>query len=189
MEQSANTYTKEDLSSIFEIVNSHHLKLKGKQKSLTKRQFTTVWKQSNKSIGCFELIKKLFEAEDIYDVESGEWDKYTHFPPEYYREKKAVPYFKYARHIHFVNQEVQELEEKLEDLENAKGYITQEQSNEKLEEERLSHKQIIEEKEDTIGKLKNENSFLREKLENSEARLDAQKRYYEDQIAKLMSSD
>jgi len=188
MDKSAKSYTKEDLSSIFEIVNSHHLKLKGNQKKITKRQFTTAWKQNNKNIGCFELFMKLFEAEDKFDVESGDWDKYAQFPPEYYRERKVVPHFKYARHIDFLNREVQELEQKLEDTENAKGYITQEESEARLNEAIENEKQIIREKSDTIAKVKNENSFLREKLEHSEARLDAQKRYYEEQIAKLTSS-
>lgn len=188
MEDYAN-YTTEELNDLFEIVNSEHLHLKGRDKVVAKRQFTRVWKRDNKGLGCFELFTKLYESHDRFEEEMEWWNEHANFPAKYYREKKVVPYAKYAKHIGFVNEQIHELEQKLEEVESGKGYISQEDYESKLNEAIQNEKQIIREKSDTIGKLRNEVSFLREKLEHSSNRFDAMKRYYEDHISTLSSND
>ena len=46
MEQSVNTYTKEEKADIFEYVNNVHLHLKGNAKKQTKQKFVHTWKQN-----------------------------------------------------------------------------------------------------------------------------------------------
>lgn len=189
MEESAISYTKDELNDIFEIVNSEHLHLKGRDKVVVKRQFNSVWKRDNKGLGCYQLFMKLYDSHDRFEAEMEWWKEHASFSPQYYREKKAVPNAKYARHIGFCNEEIHQLEQKLEDVESGKGYITQEEHESKLQEAIDNEKQIIREKSDTIAKLRNEVSFLREKLEHNSDRFDAMKRYYEDHISKLTTSN
>ena len=61
----SEAYTKDEMSNIFDVVNSNHLHLKGKVRSDLRRQFLS-WKQ-NKTIGAFDLFIKLYESEDVYD--------------------------------------------------------------------------------------------------------------------------
>lgn len=187
MEEYAN-YTKDDLNDIFEIVNSEHLKLKGREKIIAKRQFNSVWKRDNKGLGCFDLFMKLYESYDRVEKEMNWWKEYAPFPAQYYREKKAVSNARYAKRIRYCETEIEELEKKLEDVESGKGYISEQDHETRLQEAIDNEKQIIREQSDTIAKLRNKENFLRDKLEHNEGRLDKQRKYYEDQIDKLTST-
>ena len=125
--------TKEEKQDIFEVVNSTHLHLKPDAKRLLKRQFTT-WK-INKNIGAFELFMKLYESEDEYDKMNEWWKQFIEDDPHdinYYRTHKPVSYAKHRRHMDYRNEEIQELEQKLEDVENGKGYIKQETHDDEI---------------------------------------------------------
>jgi hypothetical protein len=80
-----------------------------------------------------------------------------------------------------------DMEVKLEAIEEGKGYISEEVYNTALEEKDKQHQQINRENGDRVAKLRNMEAGLRNKIEAQEQRLEAQKRYYEDQINKLTS--
>jgi len=125
MEYSA--ITKEEKQDIFEVVNSTHLKMKGKEKKILKNSFCNSWKL-NKSIGAFELFMKLYESIDEYD-KMNEWFKdYLDEDPQdahYYRTHKKIPYAKHRRFMSYRTEEIEELEKKLEEVEEGKGYVKQ----------------------------------------------------------------
>ena len=124
--------TKEEKNIIFEVVNSTHLHLKGDAKRLLKRQFTT-WK-INKNIGAFELFMKLYESEDEYDKMNEWWKQFVEdgYGSDYYRTHKPISYAKHRRHMDYRSEEIQDLEQKLEDVENGKGYIKQETHDDEI---------------------------------------------------------
>lgn len=116
-----STLSKEEKKDIFEVVNTTHLKLKGDQKKQLKRQFTTVWK-INKSIGAFELLMKLYEAEDVYD-EMNDW--FQQFVSEQdisqvnnYKNKKNISYAKHRRTVSRRDEEIDELKDRVSELED-----------------------------------------------------------------------
>jgi len=189
MEYSA--LTKEEKKSIFEIVNNDHLRLKGNQKKLLKSQFCNSWK-INKNIGAFELFMKLYESEELYDDKNEWFKKYIDefgFSPDYYKNHKSIPYIKHLRRVRHADEQVVELEDKLEDIQEGKGYISQEDHDYQLNKVKEEQQQIIREKGDTITKLRNLETGLRAKLDAANERFEAMRSFYEDQIKKMNDSE
>jgi len=183
--------TKEDKQNIFEVVNNDHLRLKGKEKAALKRDFSSGWKL-NKRIGAFELFMKLYESEDLYDSKNEWFKKYIAdygFSPEHYKSKKPVPIIKHIRRVHHADNQVLELEQKLEDIEEGKGYISQEDHEYKLNELKEEQQQIIRERGDTITKLRNLETGLRAKIDAANERFEAMRLFYEDQIKNLTNTE
>ena len=181
-------YTKEEKESIFDIVNSTHLHLCGKDRSDVRRNFMA-WKQ-NKSIGAFELFIKLYESEDVYDKKIQFYKDYINDQGPFwniYLNKEPMPFSKYQLHMKWKDEEIEETLQLLEDIKEGKGYISEESHNELIEELKNDKEEIIREQGNTIGKLRNENLMLREKYEASERRLEAAKRFYEASIDKVIS--
>tara|TARA_R110002096_G_scaffold114893_2_gene249014 strand:+ start:167 stop:739 length:573 start_codon:yes stop_codon:yes gene_type:complete len=152
--------SKEEKQNIFEIVNTTHLHTKGNKKKLLKSQFCNSWK-INKNIGAFELFMKLYESEDVYDKYNEWFKKYidTHPgqpTPESIRSEKNIPYSKYVRNLGYKNEELEELEQKLEDVESGKGYMTEAKHDELLQLNTSKLYETIREQGDTIAKLRNE---------------------------------
>lgn len=189
MEYSA--LTKEDKQTIFEIVNNDHLRLKGNQKKLLKSQFCNSWK-INKNIGAFELFMKLYESEELYDIKNEWFKKYIEdygFSPEHYKSQKPVPIIRHLRRVRHADEQVLELEQKLEDVAEGKGYISQEDYEYQLNKMKEEQQEIIRERGDTITKLRNVETGLRAKLDAANERFDAMRLFYEDTIKKMNNTE
>jgi len=182
--------TKEEKQDIFEVVNSTHLHLNGDAKRLLKRQFTT-WK-INKNIGAFELFMKLYESEDVYDKMNEWWKQFIKDDPHdahYYRTHKAVPYAKHRRHMDYRSEEIQELEQKLEEVENGKGYVKQETHDEEILELKKEWRNEKYSLEDEISRLKQKLIYAEQ---DATARVNTareQMEYYKKQLELLSIKD
>ncbi len=180
MEYSA--LTKEDKQNIFEIVNNTHLKLKGDGKKALKRQFMN-WK-INKTIGAFELFMKLYESEELYDSKN-EWFKElvgNDLSLEYDCKNGKISQAKYERHMLHAARDREDLEQKLEDVENGKGYITEESHKEQMEQLKKEHFQEKRELGDQIIKYRNEAESAKIKLESQLKTTELLRIEYEKQI-------
>jgi len=148
--------TREEKQDIFESVNSTHLKLKGNQKKILKRSFCDAWKL-NKSVGAFELFMKLYESFDEYD-KMNEWFKeYLEEDPQdahYYRTHKKIPYAKHRRFMAYRTDEIDELEKKLEEVEDGKGYIKQDIHDDEILELKKEWRNKVYALEDEVSRLK-----------------------------------
>jgi len=183
--------TKEEKQNIFEVVNNDHLRLKGKEKAALKRDFSSGWKL-NKRIGAFELFMKLYESEELYDIKNEWFKKYIKedgFSPEHYKSQKPVPIIKHLRRVRHADEQVVELEQKLEDVAEGKGYISQEDHEYQLNKMKEEQQEIIRERGDTITKLRNLETGLRAKLDAANERFEAMRLFYEDQIKKMNDSE
>ena len=183
--------TKEEKQSIFEIVNNDHLRLKGKEKAALKRDFSSGWKL-NKRIGAFELFMKLYESEELYDSKNEWFKKYIKedgFSPEYYNSQKPVPIIRHLRRVRHADEQVLELEQKLEDIAEGKGYISQEDYEYQLNKMKEEQQEIIRERGDTITKLRNLETGLRAKLDAANERFEAMRSFYEDTIKKMNNTE
>lgn len=182
--------TKQDKQDIFEIVNSTYLHLKGDKKKLLKSTFCNVWK-INKSIGAFELFMKLYESDAIHDKMNEAFLEYVKdgYDNEYYRNHKHIPYAKHIQRMQWRNEEVEEAERQLEEIKEGKGYISQEDHEYQLNKVKEEQQQIIREKSDTIGKLRNLEVGLRAKIDAANERFEGMRLFYEDQIKKLTNDE
>ena len=182
--------TKQDKKDIFEVVNSTHLHLKGAEKSSLKRDFVDGWKL-NKKIGAFQLMLKLYESENVYDKMNEAFLEYVKdgYDNEHYKNHKHIPYAKHIQRMQWRNEEVEEAERQLEEIKEGKGYISQEEHEYELNKVKQEQQQIIREKSDTIGKLRNLEVGLRAKLSSSDETFRAMKLYYEDIVNKLTNDE
>ena len=186
----SEAYTKDEMSNIFDVVNSNHLHLKGKVRSDLRRQFLS-WKQ-NKTIGAFDLFIKLYESEDVYDKRIEFWKKYIEDQGPFWDNavtKKPIPFYKHQLYMSYKDEEIEVLEKKLEDVEEGKGYMSEESHGDLIEALKNEKEEVIQEQGSTIAKLRYENNCLREKYEISERRFEASKKYYEDTISKVCAMD
>lgn len=188
MEYSA--LTKEDKKDIFEIVNSTHLHLKGNEKKLLKSTFCNSWK-INKNVGAFELFMKLYESENVYDKMNDAFLEYVKdgHGSEYYRNHKHIPYAKHVQRMQWRNEEVEKAERELEEIKESNGTISRvdhEYELNKLKQEQL---EIIREKSDTIGKLRNTECALREKLKGADRVYHEMKDNYEKIIQQMSKTE
>jgi len=179
--------TKERKQSIFEIVNNDHLRLKGKEKAALKRDFISGWKL-NKRIGAFELFMKLYESEELYDSKNEWFKKYIEedgFTPEYYKSQKPIPMMRHLKRVRHADEQVLDLEQKLEDIAEGKGYISQEDYEYQLNKMKEEQQEIIRERGDTITKLRNLETGLRAKLDAANDRFEGMRLYYDNYINKM----
>jgi len=183
MELSAKNYTKEEKNDIFEYVNNLYLHLEGREKSALKRQFTQCWKV-NKTIGAYELMLTLYEVYEKWDKVNNDEDFQVSLNNP--GNPDNVSFKKYMRHIKMIGQEVEELQEQLDNIQEGKGYISQEQHDQSMLELKEEQQEIIRERSHEAHKYKLEAEMLREKYINSERRLEAQKRFYETALAQVL---
>ena len=179
-------YSVEDKKGIFDVVNSNHLHLTGEKRKYTRKQFLT-WKQ-NKNIGAFDLFIKLYESEDVYDKRIEFWKKYIEDQGPFWdnaAKQKPIPFQKHQLYMSYKDEEIEVLEKKLEDVEEGKGYMSEESHRDFIEALKNEKEEVIQEQGSTIAKLRYENNCLREKYEISERRFEASKKYYEDTISKV----
>jgi len=187
MEHSDNKLTREEKATIFEYVNDLYLKLKGNKKKQTKASFKDSWKEDNL------LYIMMIKLNSSYDM----WDNHEQ-NPEWIWERdlikdvkdiSSISKLKHQRMMSMMRQNEYDMEVKLEEIEEGKGYISEEKYKEDMREKEKEYEQNTREQGDRIAKLRNMEAGLRNKIEAQEQRFEAQKRYYEDQINKLTNSN
>ncbi len=180
MEKSDNKLTTDEKAEIFEYVNSLYLKLTGEKKKYTKRCFKTSWKEDNM---CYKLLLKLNDVYDIWleNERNTEWV----WERDNLILDGRISQKKHHRVMNMMRESERQLELELEKIKEGKGYISEEVYNTALEEKEKEIQQINRENGDRVAKFRNETDMLREKLDHSNKRLEAQKLYYEDQMKKL----
>ena len=190
MEQSVNTLSKEEKADIFEYVNNVHLHLKGHEKKATKQKFVHTWKQ-NKLIGCYELFMALYNSQSVYD-ETNEWfKKYLNDNCETeqdYKYKK-ISLAKHRRIVARRQEENDELERQLEELEEGKGYMKEEEHMEMMRDQKKSLKRDAEELEDSYIKKLNQVTAERDKALSQLNIQIAQNEYLKDAMKQYETKD
>ncbi len=180
MEKSDNKLTTDEKGELFEFVNSLYLKLTGQKKKQTKASFKNSWKEDNL------LYIMMVKLADVYDMwlenernEEWVWERDNVNMDTHVSQKK------HHRVMNMMRESERQLELELEKIKEGKGYISEEVYNTALEEKEKEIQQINRENGDRVAKFRNETDMLREKLDHSNKRLEAQKLYYEDQMKKL----
>jgi len=184
----SDKYTKDELKDIFDLVNSKYLHLKGRQMTLTKNQFVNVWKQDNKSLSAFDLMITLYNAETINDKDNEFIQQYMEdngMSIDEVKNKKPVPYYKYIRRLRIKDHEIDELENKIENIMEDNDLMRKEDHITEMKELKNKYKEELSEKDDEIAKFE-----LKLKLNNSDTdakvtRLEKQLEYYKNELDKL----
>lgn len=190
MEQSVNTYTKEEKAEAFEYVNNIFLHLKGAEKSRLKRAMTNSWKQ-NKTIGCLELFMKLYTSYDVYDKDNEWFKKYVkegEETPEDYNTKK-IALAKHRRIVGRREEDNDELQHQLDNVMEQKGLMTREDYDEGITNLKKSHKRDIEVMEDNCMKKVNQISVESEKKDFTIRILEDKVKYLEDALKQYETKD
>ena len=152
-------YSTDDLKNIFEIVNSDHLHLKGKEKAAAKRQLTTLNRKS-KSIGAYDLYIALYESTEKYDKEN-EWFKSYMNDPETESQgdilsKKPIPYVKFFRQRVKLQNTIEDLENELDTVLEDNNLMSKKDHDLEIKELKKSLKQQLLECQDELQKANNE---------------------------------
>ena len=177
-------YSKEDLKEIFEIVNSKYLHLKGRKKTISKNQFVSVWKQDNKNLSAFELMIALYNAESIND-------KHNEFIKEFIEDtlsidevksKKPISYFKHIKRMRWKDQEIEELEYRIETMMDDNSLISIEDHKIEIKELKNKYKNELDEKDDEIKKLEMKIKLINTDNNSKIERIESQLEYYKNQI-------
>ena len=165
-------YSTDDLKDMFEIVNSDHLHLKGKEKAAAKRQLTTLNRKS-KSIGAYDLYIALYESKEKYDKEN-EWfksymnDEENNASKNLVLSKKPIPYVKHLRLRERTSKRIEDLENELDKTMEENGLISKKDAELEMNELKKTHKQQLLERQDELQKANNEihnmNSDVKAKL-------------------------
>tara|TARA_R110001599_G_scaffold334883_1_gene551407 strand:- start:613 stop:1155 length:543 start_codon:yes stop_codon:yes gene_type:complete len=178
------SYTNAEKGDIFESVNSLYLHLSKRKKSETKRCFKTQWKEDNLLYtmmmalhGSYDKWEKLNENEDLAEELS------------YVQNQGNMTIKKHKRFMAMVSEENEELEKRLQDVTDGKGYISEEYHNEEMKEQLEEQKEIIREISSKLSSSKNKASAYETKYEMKCKDMEAQKKYYEHQISKVIDTE
>jgi len=187
MDENNVTYSKEELAEMFEGVNSNHLHLKGEAKKRLKRVITTTWK-INKTVGALELFIKLYESESLYD-EQNEWlKKYiddADLSVNEIKSKKPIKYLKHRSRMALRDEQIENLQTKLENVLEDNNLISKEEHKEAINELKENHNQKHLILNDKISKLQYELEMSKRDIENVRNSKDQQIQYYKTQLDKL----
>jgi|TARA_R100000479_G_C6344082_1_gene186489 hypothetical protein len=154
MEESDN-YSKEELSDMFEIVNSQHLHLKGKKKSVSKRQFTSVWKRDNKSLSAYELMIALYKSEEINDKQNEFMKQFMDnngMSGDEVKTKRPVSYAKHIKRLRYKDEQIEELQDDLDNVLEDNNLMSKEDHIKAMKNLKEQHKFELLEKDDKITK-------------------------------------
>lgn len=179
MEKSDNKLTSVEKGEIFEYVNDIYLKLKGNKKKSTKNCFKTSWKEDNM---CYTLFMKLYNAYDMWS--ENELDEEWIYERDNLNDD-VVSKKKHRRVINMLHRSEYELEQELEKIKEGKGYISEVEYKDMIQEQKRNYEQTILELNDSVQKSKTLEEGLRSKIKANDERFEAMKLYYEDQIKKL----
>jgi hypothetical protein len=187
MDDNNVTYSKEELAEMFEGVNSTHLHLKGEAKKRLKRVVTTTWK-INKTIGALELFIKLHESEAKYMKET-EWFKQfldeADLSVNEIKSKKPIPYLKHRQRMALRDEQIENLQTKLENVLEDNDLISKEDHKEALLEEREKWQDKTLILQDKLDKMRYELDMSKRDLENVRNSKDKQIEYYKKELEKL----
>ena len=180
MEKSDNKLTTEEKAEIFEHVNSLYLKLTGQKKKQTKASFKMSWKEDNL------LYIMMMKLNDVYNIwlENERNDEWV-WERDNVKMDTHVSQKKHHRVMNMMRESERDLELELEKIKEGKGYISEEQHEQEMKEALINSQQADRVLQDRAAKYHNEAAMLREKLDHTNKRIEAQKLYYEDQIKKL----
>ena len=185
MEKSDNKLTRQEKATIFEYVNDLYLKLKGNKKKQTKASFKDSWKEDNL---LFIMMMKLNSSYEMWDNHEENPDWIFERDIKLAKDTSSIPKLKHQRMMSMLRQNECDMEVKLEEIKEGKGYISEEQHKEEMKKQLEEQQELIREQGDRVAKLRILEKALREKLDAANRRTQAQKLYYEDQM-KLLSSD
>mgnify|MGYP003152518204 FL=1 len=175
--------TKEQLGDIFDIVNSTYLGMKGEKKRITKKA-CKLWKSDN---NLYKFLIALYNSEEINEKIRAPIDQLIDdgdCPCDW--ETQKVSWKTHNGRINDLNQSIERLEQQIEDVESGKGYISEETHKEKMSLQLKEQQEIIRGQGDTIAKLRNLEEGLRHTIECQSQKYNDQKKYYEEQIQKLV---
>tara|TARA_R110000787_G_scaffold2600_1_gene10196 strand:+ start:491 stop:1045 length:555 start_codon:yes stop_codon:yes gene_type:complete len=176
------SYSKSEKADIFENVNTMYLHLSGIKKSETKRSFKTLWKEDNLS---YKLMIALFGAYD-------KWQKLEQNDDHVWQMENLkeghVSNKTHERYKSFLSQDINELKLELEKIKEGKGYISEQSHKEQMKEQLQEQKEIIREISSKLGSSNQRSSAYETKYDIKCKEMDAQKRYYEEQILKISNS-
>ena len=173
--------SKEERGDIFEIVNSQYLNFKGAKKKSFKQNFKSVWKEDN---NLFKLVMTLYNAQDIIEGRKVRLEEEIEcgygIPLDW--ETKKVSWKTHKGYIIHLQDMIYSLEKQLEDVEEGKGYISEESHEEQMKELKQEQQEIIREQAHTIAKLKQSESFARDAMNRAKEKEDEVRKFYEKQM-------
>jgi len=189
MEESDN-YSKEELADMFEIVNSQHLHIKGRKKTISKRQFTTVWKRDNKHLSAFDLMIALYKSEEVNDNNSEFMKQFMDnnmMGVDEVKSKRPVSYAKHIKRTRYKDERIEELEEELENVLEDNNLMSKEEHEEVVKDMKKGYKEQIDLLEDKIIKLETQLKFAKDDAEAKVNIANEKSKYLEEQINLLSS--
>ena len=181
MEQQLNrTLTLEEKAEIFELVNAEHLRLTGNKKKATKSNFKKVWKSDNMA---YQLMIALYDSEDKYD-DKNEWFKeyISEESAEAYKNKKSVPYAKHVRTIHRRNEEIEDLDNKLDNVLEDNKLMSKADHEDEIKQLKRDNKEQVLQLEDEIQNLKNKLKYAEQDAQSKINIQTDKAKYYEEQL-------
>jgi hypothetical protein len=182
----SSTFSKEEKAGIFEIVNNMYLGYRGNKKKETKRNFKHVWKEDN---NCFRLLMTLYNAEDIVEGSKGKLEDEINggwVPADW--ETQKVSWKRYAGMCKHLGEQVESLEKTIEDVEEGKGYISEEKYKDDMKRQLEDSQEIIRSKSDEVAKWKNKATFAEEKRESQVKSAEKLADYYKKAAEQLSNS-
>jgi hypothetical protein len=165
-----STMTRQDKIDVFDCVNGTFLNLKGERRKVFRTQFCNVWKQ-NKNIGAADLVMALFNSIDKQDSWERSLREDVHKGLGYSEKdimEKMMPFLTYKKIINGVREDMDEMAQKIEDLEE--DSITQDDHKTEMKEAVREQKDKHEEEMlDLERKHKSEILALKRKVSSAEA--------------------
>ena len=164
-----SSLTPKQKSDYFDLVNSIHLKLKGKPKNDLRRNMKNSWKNDS---NIMLIFMKLYESFDVYE-KMEESEHYTTNPKVGAKNnddylKKPVTTRQHLLHVAYLQDEIDNLEQQLENIESGKGYLKLEDHETKIQETKDFFRQENASLKDQMIKYKNLYENDHHKMESME---------------------
>jgi chromosome segregation ATPase len=179
----SSTLSKEEKASIFEIVNNMYLGYRGNKKKETKKSFKNTWKEDN---NCFRLIMTLYNAEDILEGSKGKLEDDINggwVPVDW--ETKKVSWKHYAGMCKHLGESIDELERTIDDVEEGKGYISEEKHKDDMKKQLEEQQEIIRALSDDVRKYKRKGNDYEYALEKHKKKSEEMLFYWRNNCEKI----
>jgi hypothetical protein len=161
-----SSLTVKQKADYFDVVNQTHLKLTGKLKNDMKRNMKNSWKHDSNIMLIFMKLYESFEVyEKMEECENYNDDPYINSDKKEDYLNQKISFKKHLLHVRSYQTENEGLQKKLEDVEEGKGYITQENHDIAIQETKDYFRKENQSFRDDMIKSQNEASILREKME------------------------
>lgn len=181
-------YSDSELKDIFDVVNSKHLHLKGRPKTIAKRQFVSCWKRDNKTLSAFAVFMALYHSEEKYDEDNEWFKKYVednNLSVQEIKGKKKMPYAKYIKHLRYKDETIEELEMKLENVMEDAELMKKQEHRELMKELKEQHHQEVLTLEDREMKALTMGNIDTSRYQSQLRMKDKQIEYYKKELDKL----